>query len=195
MAPSLEEGRCARSIPSVSGLIWKCLVFLSFLVSWLPVALGSGPEQGSTPPPASARADPRVRRPEWERVWGEVGLPGERGLLVHPTLILPSICSLQGAPSQKPSIPGVVPGPGGGRGAGGPCPACRPCSPCCSSAGPRSKPQPAPGGECGAGALPSLSPLGDGAGRRGHSFIEPQDTGQLFLSLSSPRVNMTAPRG
>ena len=114
MVPSLEEGRCARSIPSVSGLIWKCLVFLSFLVSWLPVALGSGPEQGSSPPPASARADPRVRRPEWERVWGEAGLPGERGLLVHPTLILPSICSLQGAPSQKPSIPGVVPGPGGG---------------------------------------------------------------------------------
>lgn len=32
-------------------------------------------------------------------------------------------------------------------------------------------------------------------GRRGHSFIEPQNTRQLFLSLSSPRVKMTAPRG
>ena len=114
MVLSLEEGRCVHSIPSVSCLMWKCLVFLSFLVSRLPVALGSGPEQGSPAPPAPGQGQPSGEKARVEKSLRGGRPSGEQGLLVHPKLILPSICSLQGAPSRKPSVPGVVPGPGGG---------------------------------------------------------------------------------
>ena len=175
--------------------MWKCLVFLSFLVSRLPVALGSGPEQGSPAPPTPSQGQPsgekaRVGKSlQGGRPSGGAGSPGP-SQTDSPFHLFPP-----GSPVSEAVGPRGHPRPWGGRGAGGPCPACRPCSPCCLPAGPRSEPQPAPGGECGAGALPSLAPLGDGGRRRDHSFIEPQDTGQLFLSLSSPRVNMTAPRG
>lgn len=160
------------------------------LVSWLSVALGSSPEQGSPP----AGGDPQVRRPGWERGWGEADLSGKRGLLVHPTLILPSICSLQGAPSRKPSVPGVILGPGGG---GAQADHAQPAGPARLAVrllGPAPSRSQLLVVSAGPEPFPAWLLWAMEVGRRGHSFIEPQNTRQLFLSLSSPRVN-TAPRG